>query len=39
MWFVSISSVDFHGKFSLKFEMGEFYESLHSSGASSQAFT
>ena len=35
MSYVIISSVNFHGKFSLKFGMREFYESLHSSGANS----
>ena len=29
----------FHGKFAPKFEMREFYELLHSSGANSQAST
>ena len=38
-WSVSISLVNFHGKFALKLEMREFYESLHSSGAQSQAST
>ena len=35
-WSVGISSVNFHGKFALKFELREFYESLHPSGGNSQ---
>ena len=38
-WSVTISSVNFHHKFAIKFEMREFYESLHSSEVNSQAST
>ena len=36
-WSVGILSVNFHGKFALKFEMRQFNESLHSSEVNIQA--